>query len=144
MVLRKCVLVTLSQFICVPRLYGVPTCSSYRPGPVPTISWNTRRPWGREYIICCLVLQYWHPWLACFSWAVHFRMMAQTVILSVLIELLLTFTFNVSGSKVMFSNTWAVKIRDGGLVVVGNLARKHGFVNETQVLSTSYNCKLFI
>ena len=82
--------------------------------------------------------------LACFSRAVHFRMMAQTVILSVLIELLLTFTFNVSGSKVMFSNTWAVKIRDGGVVVVGNLARKHGFVNETQVLSTSYNCKLFI
>jgi len=32
----------------------------------------------------------------------------------------------------MFSNTWAVKIR-GGPVVLERLARKHGFVNETQV-----------
>ena len=53
MVLRKCVLLTLSQFLYVPRLYGVLTCSSYRPGPVPTISWNTRRPWGPEHIIIC-------------------------------------------------------------------------------------------
>ena len=31
-----------------------------------------------------------------------------------------------------FSNTWAVKIR-GGLVALKKLARKHGFVNESQV-----------
>jgi len=37
----------------------------------------------------------------------------------------------------MFSNTWAVKIR-GGPVVLERLARKHGFVNETQVVSDYY------
>lgn len=33
----------------------------------------------------------------------------------------------------MFSNTWTVQIRGGDRVVLGKLARKHGFVNETQV-----------
>ena len=33
----------------------------------------------------------------------------------------------------MFSNTWTVKIRGGDRDVLATLARKHGFVNETQV-----------
>ena len=33
----------------------------------------------------------------------------------------------------MFFNTWTVQIRGGDRVVLAKLARKHGFVNETQV-----------
>lgn len=50
--------------------------------------------------------------------------------LSFVIEMLLFFTFDVHGSGVRFSNTWAVKIRSGG---IEKIARKHGFANETQV-----------
>ncbi|KAM7438593.1 hypothetical protein ABFA07_011908 [Porites harrisoni] len=55
--------------------------------------------------------------------------------LSFVIEMLLFFTFDVHGSGVRFSNTWAVKIRGGG---IEKISRKHGFANETQVVSDYY------
>lgn len=62
--------------------------------------------------------------------AERFRIMVWKIHLSFVIEILLFFTFDVYGSGVTFSNTWAVKIRGGG---IEKIARKHGFVNETQV-----------
>jgi len=62
-------------------------------------------------------------------------MTAQTTLLSFLLGILIFFnsTSNACGKKIMFSNTWAVKIYRGNRVVLEKLARKHGFVNETQV-----------
>ena len=60
----------------------------------------------------------------------RFKIMVWKIHLSFVIEILLFFTFDVYGSGVRFSNTWAVKIRGGR---IEKIARKHGFVNETQV-----------
>ena len=59
--------------------------------------------------------------------------MAKTTSFACTIVFLLYFTFNVFGNEVIFSNTWAVKILGGNRVVLEKLARKHGFVNTTQV-----------
>ena len=56
--------------------------------------------------------------------------MAWKILLSLVIEMSLLFTSDVYGSGLRFSNTWAVKVRGGG---IEKIARKHGFVNETQV-----------
>ena len=76
--------------------------------------------WGRECGSVVRVLE----------WAAHFRIMAWKILLSFVIEMSLFFTFDVYGSGVRFSNTWAVKVRGGG---IEKIAYKHGFVNETQV-----------
>ena len=62
--------------------------------------------------------------------AVPLRKMAQATLFSFVITLWLYTICTVNGNT--FSNTWAVKIR-GDRVVLEKLARKHGFVNETQV-----------
>lgn len=56
--------------------------------------------------------------------------MAQTSFVTFVLALYLSSSCNVSGRT--FSNTWAVNVR-GGPVVLEKLARKLGFVNETQV-----------
>ncbi|XP_073237797.1 furin-1-like [Porites lutea] len=64
--------------------------------------------------------------------------MAQTIYLSFFAGLLLYFSCNVYGNEIMFSNTWAVKIRGGNFTLLEKLALIHGFVNETQVVSDYY------
>ena len=59
--------------------------------------------------------------------------MAHTILLSFVVEILIFSALNVCAKKIMFSNTWAVKIRGGNRIILETLARKHGFVNETQV-----------
>lgn len=59
--------------------------------------------------------------------------MARSTLLSFFMGLLLHNFFTAYGSNFMFSNTWTVQIRGGDRVVLAKLARKHGFVNETQV-----------
>lgn len=67
--------------------------------------------------------------------SLHLNKMAQTIYLSFFAGLLLYFSCNVYGNEIMFSNTWAVKIRGGDFTLLEKLALKHGFVNETQVRS---------
>lgn len=61
--------------------------------------------------------------------------MAQTIYLSFFTGLLLYSSCIVYGNEVMFSNTWAVKIRGGDFTLLEKLALKHAFVNGTQVSS---------
>ena len=67
--------------------------------------------------------------------SLHLNKMAETIYLSFFAGLLLSFTCNVYGNEVMFSNTYTVKIRRGDFTLLEKLALKHGFVNETQVSS---------
>lgn len=67
--------------------------------------------------------------------SLHLNKMVQTIYLSFFAGLLLYFSCNAYGNEVMFSNTWAVKIRGGHFTLLEKLALKHGFVNGTQVSS---------